>query len=187
MTTKRFASLRNLIGLSDDLEDEGTDTELENGEGDEEGEDQGCDEGEGQGGDEGEEGSDDAGDEGASESQASFTRGVTAERRRWAQVLTSDEAEGRFELAVDLLGEGMEAGAIKRVLAGQPQGNSLAQRLRTTPKHDTRGAPGAEGGRDASAAAESRKRAVESANRGRTGTGTTNAKKRIGARGGKEN
>ena len=112
---------------------------------------------------------DEAEEEQADTSAASYQSGVMAERKRWAKVLCSKEAEGKTDLAIDLLAEGMSAESACRVLKGRPS-EQKKSRLASTPKHNLRGTPSGEGDdQDKDAAAASRKRAIENVNRGRGG------------------
>lgn len=112
------------------------------------------------------------------------------EARRWATVLSSDEADGRLELAVASLVEGVDEGkqmsadSIIRLLGVSGKSNSAASRLSTTPKRNLGGnAPSGEsnGQESRDAAAASRKRALATVN-ARHGKGqvTTSAAARAG-------
>jgi hypothetical protein len=106
--------------------------------------------------------------ENVTDTSAAFNNGVTAERKRWAEVLTSAEAEGKFALAADMLAEDMSADAIKRILKGQAK-SSNNSRLASTPRHNLGATPKGEGGEGEDRAAQSRKRAVQNVNTGRGG------------------
>ena len=73
------------------------------------------------------------------------SRLVTAERKRWAQVLTHKSAEGREEDAAALLVEDLSASAIIRVLGNMGAVNKTAQRLGGVPRRNLGAAPSTEG------------------------------------------
>lgn len=184
MKTTAFSNLRNLIsgnadqsGEGQEPENDGALAEGDDGEGN-------ADEGDGEGQEADGADGDQNGDSQAAQfvgqgslatastvltnANDTFAAGVTAERRRWAEVLTSEEAAGKFELAADLLAEDMPAASIKRVLKGQAA--STGSRLKSVPRHDLRATPQSEGGEGtADRAAESRKKAVKNVNSGRGG------------------
>jgi hypothetical protein len=185
----RFAALRSFLAGGDDQEEEGQnpagkpgEEDEAEGEGEGEGESQEPGEGENQEPGEGEgEGEEGAGE--AAPNQGNASAATLAERRRWASVLTSSAAEGRFEAACSMLVEDMGADAIIRVLGGLGKDNPAASRLASTPRHNLGAAPKGESGNDNSAAA-SRKKAVASRNAGiGRNTTTTNAKQRVAAGG----
>ena len=168
----RFTALRNYLeGKPSNQEDEGQEQD-------------GAGTGEGEGGEEEEEGAGEgAGD--ASDSAASTAAAVRAatmaERKRWATVLTSTQAEGQEETACAMLVEDMSAAAILRVLGNAAPKNAVASRLRQTPRANIGGAAPQSEGRDSSAAAESRKKAIAATNN-RVGRNAkvTSAKKKVG-------
>lgn len=189
----RFAALRNFLTGGDDQEDEGQNGGGEGGEGAEDEAEEGAGEGEAEGTGEAEGGEQQEGSEGSDSDEGGAGSGdanqgdaaaaTMAERRRWATVLTHENATGRFESATAMLVEDMNADAIIRVLGTLPKENAAASRLATTPRHSLGSAPSGEGGND-NGAAESRKRAVQQRNAGvGKGTKTTSAKQRLAAGG----
>ena len=183
MKIQSLANLRRLVSGDTDQELEGQEADGTETDGEEGGDEGNADEGDGEGQEaDGTEGADSPAaaaiaeqgvaaalsGSGAFATADTFAAGVTAERKRWAEVLTSAEAEGKFALAADMLAEDMSADAIKRILKGQAK-SSNNSRLASTPRHNLGAAPKGEGGEGEDRAAQSRKRAVQNVNTGRGG------------------
>ena len=169
---KRFSALRNWLNGEGAGEDQGGQDQG----GQEGGEDQGGDDQGGQDGGEDQGGQDQGGNQGnqgggnqrpaADANHPQFAHGVNAERRRWAQVLSSDPAATRTEAATALLIDDFPAERIIGMLPRMPQDQNTAalELLSRTPQHNLRGNANADGA-EKDAGAASRKRAIARHNR----------------------